>query len=81
MNELSEYKTFDLAMAAFLKLNGYTVTKVEKKDGRTAEFYFENVDRDKIREYNNGLGTVEPKDFATMMRQFNQTAKRVIRES
>jgi len=81
MQDLSEFKTSDLALASFLKLEGYKILQVVKKNTRTAEFYFQNVKREDLISYQNGSSTVEPRDFASQMRQLNQTARMVVRDN
>lgn len=74
-SQISEFKVSDIALVAYLKCAGYGVSKVYKINDRKVEFAFTNVDRQALDDYNADKVTVEPKQFASTMRQLLQTAR------
>ena len=77
---ITNFRTSDLALVAFLRYSGLTVTEVVKESDRRAIFVFEQVKKDLIDEFNADQACVEPKLFSAIMRQQHRAARRVINE-
>lgn len=62
---MSEYRTSDLALCAYLHLEGYGHSRIERVDEKRAEMVFSDGDglRDAVMEYQTGNATVEPREF------------------
>lgn len=71
-----EYKTSDIVLAAFLKISGCQMTKIEKQ-GQKGTFVFANVDQDLIQSYDLGDARVEPVAFNNMIKQLTTSVKRM----
>jgi len=79
-NLLDIYTTSHIPLAAFLKVRGSKLINIEVKEKRGV-FTFESVDRQLIIDFNNGIASVEPAEYATKMSQMTQTAKRLLKEA
>jgi Domain of unknown function (DUF5659) len=62
---MSEYRTSDLALCAFLLLDGHRFREIEKVSEQQAVMVFEDGDEliEAVREYETGNAEVEPRDF------------------
>ena len=74
---IAEFRTTEIQLVAFLRYRGVTVKQVNKVGPHKAEFVFNDVDRDLLDEFNTDRALVEPKMFASIMRQQTQAARRV----
>lgn len=74
------FRTSDIQLIAFLRYKGYTVKKIEKISDYKAEFIFVDVDRELLEQFNTDNCLVEPRQYASIMHQQMQSAKRKIRE-
>lgn len=61
----SEYRTSDLALCAFLHLEGFGFERIEKVDAKRAEMVFADGEelRDAVMDYQTGNASVEPREF------------------
>ena len=71
-----EYKTTDIVLAAYLRLNECVMLNIEKI-GLRGTFVFENVDDDLITAYDLGRALVEPVAFNNMIRQLTTSVRRI----
>ena len=72
----SEYKTSDIVLAAFLKLNGCSMSGIEKQ-GLKGTFVFVNVDPALINAYDLGHAQVEPVAFNNTIKQLTTSVRRI----
>lgn len=77
---IASFITTEIPLVSFLRYKGYTVEKVEKVDHNKAQFVFSDVDRNLLDMFNSDNAEVEPKMFASIMRQLIQSARRVVNE-
>ena len=70
------YKTTDIVLAAFLRLNGCTMLGIEKQGSR-GTFVFDALDEELIRTYDLCQALVEPVAFNNMIRQLTTSVRRV----
>lgn len=73
---MTQYKTSDIVLAAFLRLNGCQMLGIEKQGSR-GTFVFEDVEDELIRTYDLGQARVEPVAFNNMIRQLTTSVRRV----
>jgi hypothetical protein len=61
----TEYRTSDLALCAYLHIEGFGHTRIERLDDKRAEMVFEDGDalQEVVSEYKTGNGDVEPREF------------------
>ena len=71
-----DYHTSDIVLAAFLKISGCQMTKIEKQ-GQKGTFVFANVDQDLVQSYDLGDARVEPVAFNNMIKQLTTSVKRM----
>lgn len=71
-----EYKTTDIILAAYLRLNECIMLGIEKV-GQRGTFIFENVHEDLIRTYDLGQAFVEPVAFNNMVKQLTTSVRRI----
>lgn len=71
-----EYKTTDIVLAAFLKLNGCIITCIEKQ-GQKGTFVFSNVGESLISSYDLGQALVEPVSFNNAIKQLTTSVRRI----
>ena len=74
---IAEFKTTEINLVAFLRYAGVVVQEVNSVGYHKAEFVFHNVDRDLLNQFNTDKALVEPKMYASIMRQQIQAARRV----
>lgn len=74
---IAEFRTSEIQLATYLRYIGITVQAVIKVSDYRAEFLFHNVDRSTLDDFNADKATVEPKMYASIMRQQTQAARRV----
>lgn len=73
---MSDYKTTDIVLAAFLKISGCQMTGIEKQ-GQKGTFVFVNVDQELVRAYDLGQARVEPVVFNNTIKQLTTSVKRM----
>ena len=73
---MKEYKTTDIVLAAYLKLNGYTMLRIEKQ-GQKGTFVFNDVAEDVLNAYDLGNGVVEPVTFNNAIKQLTTSVRRM----
>lgn len=71
-----EYKTTDIVLAAFLKINGATMLRIDKQ-GQKGTFVFESADMYLIAEYDLGNARVEPVNFNNTIKQLTTSVRRM----
>lgn len=72
----NEYKTSDIILAAYLRLNNFSMSRIEKQ-GNKGTFVFENVDMDVVNTYDFGNAAVEPVAFNNMVKQLTTSVRRM----
>lgn len=62
---MSDFHTSDLALCAYLHLEGFGHSRIERVDDKRAEMVFEDGDdlHGAVEEYRTGNATVEPREF------------------
>ena len=73
---MNEYKTSDIILAAYLRLNNFTMSRIEKQ-GNKGTFVFDEVDDDVIQVYDFGNAEVEPVAFNNMVKQLTTSVRRM----
>lgn len=73
----SEYKTSDIVLAAYLKINGCPMVSIEKQ-GLKGTFVFKDVHDDLIIAYDLGKATVEPVIFNNTIKQLTTSVRRML---
>ena len=73
---MDEYKTSDIVLAAYLRLNGCSMTGIEKQ-GQKGTFVFEGVTEDILRVYDLGQASVEPVAFNNTIKQLTTSVRRM----
>jgi len=71
-----EYKTTDIVLAAFLRLNECTMLGIEKV-GQRGTFVFEQVDDSLVKTYDLGKALVEPIAFNNMIKMLTTSVRRM----
>lgn len=71
-----EYRTSDIVLAAFLKISGCQMTKIEKQ-GQKGTFVFADVDQDLVQSFDLGAARIEPVAFNNMIKQLTTSVKRM----
>lgn len=72
------YKTSDIVLAAFLRLNGCEIARIEK-DGYRGTFVFDNQTtnvEEFVHQYDLGKARVEPIAFNNMIRTLTTAVRR-----
>lgn len=72
-----EYKTSDIVLASYLKLNGCQMLGIEKQ-GQKGTFVFENVPTELIKTYDLGKAQVEPVAFNNAIKQLTTSVRRIV---
>lgn len=72
----TEYKTTDIVLASFLKLNGVSLMRIEKF-GQKGTFVFEGVSDDLLVTYDLGNAKVEPVAFNNTIKQLTTSVRRI----
>jgi hypothetical protein len=70
------YKTTDIVLAAFLRLNGHPIAQIEK-NGLKGTFVFSNIGDDLLKKYDLGQALVEPVAFNNMIKQLTTSVRRI----
>lgn len=73
-----EYATTDITLAAILKEGDYSLDRIETQ-GNKGIFYFSNVDREMLSNYDTGKLLVEPVSFHTAIKTLTTAVKRLVR--
>ena len=71
-----EYRTPDIVLAAYLKLSGCIMQRIEKQ-GQKGTFVFENVSDVVVRTFDLGQAKVEPVSFNNMIKQLTTSVRRM----
>lgn len=71
-----EYKTTEIVLASYLKLNGCQMLRIEKQ-GQKGTFVFKSVDDDLVRTYDLGNARVEPVAFNNTIKQLTTSVRRM----
>ena len=69
-----EYRTTDIVLAAYLRLNQCPILMIEKQ-GQKGTFVFENVSDELIKTYHLGNATVEPIAFNNTIKQLSTSVR------
>ncbi len=72
----AEYRTPDIVLAAYLKLTGFAMQRIEKQ-GQKGTFVFDNVTDEVIRTFDLGNAQVEPVSFNNMIKQLTTSVRRM----
>ena len=70
-------KTTDIVLAAYLKLQGYTLDTISVV-GKQGTFTFTDVEAEVVNQYFIGNASVEPVAFNNMVRQLTTACKRLM---
>lgn len=73
---MTDYRTTDIVLAAFLKLNGCAITRIEKQ-GQKGTFIFDSVTPSLIEAYDLGNARVEPVIFNNTIKQLTTSVRRM----
>jgi len=73
---MTEYKTSDIVLAAYLRLSGCQMLGIEKQ-GSKGTFVFAEVNDDLIRAYDLGQAQVEPVAFNNMIKGLTTSVRRM----
>lgn len=73
---MEQYRTTDIVLAAFLRLNGCDMKSIEKV-GQKGTFVFDSTPETLLRAYDLGQGTVEPVAFNNMIKQLTTAVRRM----
>lgn len=62
---MAQYRTSDLALCAYLHLEGFGHILIERVAEKRAEMLFQDGNdlKEAVREYSTGFATVEPREF------------------
>lgn len=71
-----EYKTTDIILAAYLRLEGIQMLRIEKQ-GNKGTFVFDNVDMNVVQDYDLGRARVEPVAFNNQIKQLTTSVRRM----
>lgn len=72
----TQYKTSDIVLASFLKLNGCQMVGIEKQ-GQKGTFVFESVRDDLVKTYDLGKAQVEPVAFNNAIKFLTTSVRRM----
>lgn len=72
----NEYKTTDIVLASYLRLNGCPMVKIEKQ-GQKGTFVFADVSANLINTYDLGRAQVEPIAFNNTIKQLTTSVRRM----
>lgn len=72
----TEYRTTDIVLAAFLRLNGVTLIRIDKQ-GQKGTFVFENASEDLMSAYDLGQARVEPIQFNNAIKSLTTSVRRI----
>lgn len=71
-----EYKTSDIVLASFLRLNGHDIARIEKS-GLKGTFVFTDVDDELIHSHDLGKARVEPVAFNNTIKSLTTAVRRM----
>lgn len=71
-----EYKTSDIVLASYLRLNKCQMLRIEKV-GQKGTFVFSNVSDELIEAHDLGNALVEPVAFNNMIKQLTTSVRRM----
>ena len=74
---IKEYKTTDIVLAAYLRVEGLVIETVEKV-GQKGTFVFKDVPGEVISDYDLGRARVEPVAFNNAIKQLTTTVRRMV---
>lgn len=69
--------TSDIVLAAFLKVKGYRLEKIEKQ-GNRGIFCFPEVDEELLEEFDLGKGMIEPVAFNNSIKALTTATRRML---
>lgn len=72
----NEFRTTDIVLAAFLRLNNYPMARIEKM-GTKGTFIFLDVPSDLVQDFDLGNAKVEPIAFNNMIKQLTTSVRRM----
>ena len=73
---MTEFKTTDIILAAYLRLTGYEMREIEIC-GSKGTFVFASVDNDILVQFDLGKVLVEPVSFNNMIKQLTTSVRRI----
>ena len=73
---MTQFRTPDIVLASFLRLNGCQMTGIEKQ-GQKGTFVFEDVSDELIQDFDLGKALVEPVSFNNMIKQLTTSVRRM----
>jgi hypothetical protein len=76
MKMKDDYKTTDIVLAAYLRINQCAMLGIEKQ-GQKGTFIFENVPDELLKLYHLGNASVEPILFNNMVKQLATSVRNV----
>lgn len=71
-----EYRTTDIVLAAFLRLEGIQMSGIEK-NGQRGTFIFVDVPYERIKTYDLGTALVEPVAFNNAIKSLTTSVRRL----
>ena len=71
-----EFRTTDIILAACLKVQGHTMTSIER-NGNKGTFIFENIPHETISDFDLGKILVEPVTFNNAIKQLTTSVRRM----
>ena len=72
----AEYKTTDIVLAAYLRVNGAVLVRIDKQ-GQKGTFVFQNVSEELISVYDLGQALVEPVQFNYNIKSLTTSVRRI----
>lgn len=72
----TEYRTSDIVLASFLRLNKCQMLRIEKV-GQKGTFVFANVSEELVDAFDLGNATVEPVAFNNAIKQLTTSVRRM----
>ena len=77
MNTYDEFYTQDIVLAAVLKVKGFILDRIEK-NGNKGTFYFIDVDKSLVSDYDFGKIAVEPTSFNNAIKALTTATRRQV---
>lgn len=71
-----EFRTTDIVLAACLKINGFSMTEIER-NGNKGTFIFADVKQEFIEQFDLGNTCVEPVAFNNAIKQLTTSVRRM----
>lgn len=72
----TEYRTTDIVLAAFLKISGCIISRIEKV-GQRGTFVFASVSHQLVDQYDLGQSSVEPIAFNNAIKHLTTSVRRM----